>query len=439
MSPSGFFSFLRGNAFARNSVILFAGTMTMNVLNYVFHLAIGRMVTPEVYGEVESLLSLLAVVSVPALTVSIIATRYAAKAKADQSVEQGRSLFRYLEKKILSYGFIALLLSFLIAPLVRDFLNLHSVLPVVLVFVVIFLSFFTSAIAGIFNGWQSFSKSNALNISGTALKLVLGVLLVWLGLGATGVALAITLSAVASYFIGKALLASLFVRAAHEASEDTTHSDIPDESLRKYVLPALLGALASTVLGNIDMIFARHALEASVAGSYGALSVAAKTIFFVTGVLTTVLFSVAAERSHQKTDTKKLFFLVFSATAGIALCAVVVFTIFPELVLRILFGSTYLPVAGLLSIFSLTAALYSLANLTLQYLLSLHRTEAVIFFFAISGLETVLLSLFGTGIHAIIGIVLTVQVVAIIGGLSFILFQKKPAYVEENFDSRPSL
>jgi len=438
MSLSGFFSFLKGNAFARNSAILFAGTMAMNVINYVFHLVIGRMVTPEAYGEVESLFSLLAVVSVPALTVSIIATRYAAKAKADKNAEQGRQLFHYLEKKILLYGSSMLLLSLLLAPFVRDFLNLHSVLPIVLIFVTIFLAFFTSAIAGIFNGWQSFSKANTLNISGTGLKLVFGVLFVWVGLGATGVALAVALSATASYFIGRSLLKALLTENGSGTGAQTI-SDIPTESLRKYVLPALLGSLAVTILGNVDMMFARHALEADTAGSYGALSVAAKTIFFVTGVLTTVLFSVAAERSHRKDDTKRLFFFVFSATAALAFGAAAVFSLFPELVLRILFGSTYLPVAGLLSLFSITAASYALANLTLQYLLSLHRTEAVSFFFVVSALEIAFLSLFGTGIHAIIGITLAAQWVAIIGGLVFVFFQKTSLYVEENIDSYAGL
>lgn len=438
MSPSGFFSFLRGNAFARNSVILFAGTMAMNVINYIFHLVIGRMVTPEVYGEVESLLSLFAVVSVPALTVSIIATRYAAKAKADENAEQGRLLFRYLEKKIFLYGSSILVLSLMISPLIRDFLNLHSVLPIVLIFVTIFLAFFTSAITGIFNGWQSFSKVNTLNISGTGLKLAFGALFIWMGLGVTGVALAVTLSAAASYFIGRFLLKTLLIKNESGVESEAIPNN-PGESIRKYVLPALLGALASTILGNVDMMFARHALEAGSAGSYSALSIAAKTIFFATGVLTTVLFSVAAERSHRKSDTKKLFFLVFFATAGIAFGAVAVFSLFPELILGILFGSTYLHMAGLLSIFSVTAASYSLANLALQYLLSLHRTAAILFFFAISGLEIVLLSLFGTQIHAIIGITLAAQWVAILGGLSFVLFQKKPVYVEENIDSRPGL
>ena len=53
---------------------------------------------------------------------------------------------------------------------------------------------------------------------------------------------------------------------------------------KSYVFPAFAGMLAINLLGNIDMILAKHNLDSVLAGGYGALNVISKIIFFVTGV-----------------------------------------------------------------------------------------------------------------------------------------------------------
>src|SRR3989344_726034 len=180
------FSLVKSNTFLRNSIVLFIGTMIANVLNYAFHLIIGRMVTPEEYGEIESLISLLAIISVPAATLTLVATKYAANMKAIQSKAGVRALSLYLNRKIILYGTPLFLLALFLVPLVKDFLNIEASLPLILLFWVMFLSFLSAVTAGILTGWQRFLDLNISSVLSTILKLVVAFLFVWWGFGGSG-------------------------------------------------------------------------------------------------------------------------------------------------------------------------------------------------------------------------------------------------------------
>ncbi len=422
------------NQFFRNSVILFSGTMVANVLNYVFHLAVGRMVSPSAYGEIESLISLLTIISVPAGTLTLIATKYAADMKATGDLSGTYALSQYLTKKVLLYGLPLLLVVFLLTPLAQDFLNIGESLPILLLWGVMFFSFLSAATSGILTGWQKFTNTSLVGVFSTGLKLLAVLMLLKLGFAVSGVVGSYVLSTLFVYLANLFLLRRFFQHNPNE-EQRRVYFSFPD--IKSYVLPAFFGTLSVAILGNVDMIFAKHHLEASASGEYGALSVAAKTIFFVTGVLTTVLFAMSAEESKQKKRGSYTFRLAVWLTLLVVIGSVVFFSLFPEFVVSLLFGEKYLAVSHLLPWFALAAGVYSLANLFLQYLLSLHETRVTLFFLALAGLEIFTLFFFGETLYAIIGITIGTQVVAALLGLWFVL--KRRQYVQEDFGSYTGL
>ncbi|HTX86682.1 MAG TPA: hypothetical protein VMC41_01275, partial [Candidatus Nanoarchaeia archaeon] len=109
---------IKKNAFARNSLILFGGSFIANLLNYLFHLAIGRIVSPEIYGQTESLISLIAIISVPAATLGLVATKFAAAGKAENNPSSSAGLMKYLNRQIFIFGLPIFLLALALTPLV---------------------------------------------------------------------------------------------------------------------------------------------------------------------------------------------------------------------------------------------------------------------------------------------------------------------------------
>lgn len=432
----GFFDLILKNAFFRNSVILFSGTMVVNVLNYVFHLAVGRMVDPSTYGEIESLISLLTIISVPAATLTLIATKYAATMKAKQDVFGIKSLYQYLNHKVLFYGVPFFVFALFLTPLIKNFLNIQASAPILFLWGVMFLAFLSAVTVGILTGWQRFADVNRVSIASTILKFFGAIILLKIGYGVSGVAGSFVLAGLFGYLISRFFVKKITLpESATQESMEVAIS--PFASVKKYALPAFVGTLSVAILGNADMIFAKHHLEAVASGEYGALSVVGKTIFFVTGVLTTVLFAMSAEEGSQSKKGKKFFYTAIFLTVLVSGVAILFFSLFPEWVLSILFGSKYLEVSPLLGWFALVAGVYSLANLFLQYLLSIHETRVTFFYLALSSLEIGALFFFGENFYAIIGITVVTQILVALVGLVFFLRQK--SNVENDLSRHSSL
>lgn len=417
---------LKNNKFAWNSLVLFTGTMIANVLNYVFHLVIGRMVSIEIYGEIESLISLSHIISVPALTLAMIATRYSAENKADKNPAGSRSIFRFMNKKIFIYGAPLFLIALFITPLVKEFLKIDNGLAILFVWLSMFLLFFSSVGSGILTGWQKFKDISLVGILGTSVKLISAIIFVKMSLELNGVIGAFLLSYVATY-AGIIFALKFILVKKDDQREKKKDNDKPVDfaSMKRYVLPAFIGTLAINLLGNVDMVLAKHQLDPILSGQFGALTIMSKAIFFATGVIATVLFSMSAEESYSKGDSwnslKKSTLLTFLVT----FLASAFYFLFPNFVIDVFFGEKYYDVAQYLGLFAVLASLYSFVNLFIQYLLSIKKVKYIWVFLAIAVLEILAIFFFGLSVYAILLIVLLTQVVAILAGLLFIYITRR--------------
>ncbi|NTW14459.1 MAG: oligosaccharide flippase family protein [Candidatus Moranbacteria bacterium] len=409
------------NVFVRNSVVLFSGTIIVGALNYLFHLVIGRLVTPQVYGEIESLISLFTIVSVPSAALTLIATKYGAMAKGTDDGDHTRSVFLYLQNKILYIGIPVLLLLLIFGtPIVKAYLHIENNAPIYFLWGALFLSFLSALVIGLLNGLQMFGAANAVGISGGIVKFSVGILSIWLGYRTNGVMGSLVVSAIVGYFVALLHLKSHFKKKSERGMT------FDRSALNSFVLPALVGTAAITILGNVDMVFAKHSLLDGASGEYGALSVASKMIFFLTGVFSTVMFAMAAEKSGEsEKESRKVFLHAFFLTLLAVVGSIAFFAIFPQFVISVMFGSKYADASRLLPWFALSAGLYSLGNLFLQYFLSLHKSTIAYVFLALAGLEALTLFLFGKDIYAIIAAVIAIQSLALLSGILVFFLRPK--------------
>jgi len=410
---------IKNNPFLKNSAILFAGTMTVNVLNYIFHLLLGRMASIELYGEIESLISLSHIISIPAATLGMIVIKYSAHTKAENNPYGSWVIFKAFNQKIITLGIPFFLLAIAITPLVKNFLKINEFWPIILVWIVMFLGFFTSVSNGILTGWQKFKESSGASVVGTVIKIIVGVGLVKLGLGASGAMSGFIFSSLAIYII--TIWNLRFTKNKNQNSENK----VDFTAMKKYLLPALMGIVSISILSNVDMVLAKNKLDAISSGQYGALTVASKAIFFATGVLASVLFSMSAEENHRKGNSLRQLRNAFLLTLLATVAATIFYFVFPEFVLWIFFGKKYLDVANYLGWFAIMVSLFSFAHLFIQYLLSIHRTKAALSFLIISLIEIAAILIFANSIYTIISVVIATQVLAILAGIYFIFWHKK--------------
>jgi len=416
--------FSQHGAFAKNSAILFVGTMVVSVLNYIFHLVIGRVVSVEIYGEAEALISLITIISVPAATLTMVATKYVAACKVQDDKIGSYEILKYLNKKVLMYGLPFFLLAGFATPIIGRYLNIDNNLALILIWLSMLLSFFGAVNLGVLRGWQKFKDISYSGVWGAVAKFIFGIVLVKIGFALNGIVGSFVLGTLAVYVFTIFALRFIFIQKENHNSQSYCENKVDFKALKKYIVPVFVGNLAITILGYADMILAKHNLSAIEAGQYGALTVVSKIIFFATGIIASVLFSMSAENSHKGESSHSILKIALTLVLFASLVAIFVYFAYPVFILGMLFGSKYVVVAPFLGWFAIAVTLFSLSNVIFQYLLSIHKTKISYAFMLIAIILVILIELYGTNIGAILTILIISQIAAIIVG-SFYLFDGK--------------
>jgi len=402
-----------GGEFAKNTFFLFFGSMVANVLNYGYHLVIGRQVSVSVYGEAESIISLIAIVSVPATTLAMVATKYAAACKADNNKKGSREIWLYLNKNIFKFGLPIFVLMVFLTPVIGNFLNIESNWALSVVWLVMYVSFFNAINNGLLSGWQKFKKSSISSMTFAVIRLLSGGVLVGAGLALGGIVGSMILAVVAVYVVTFFMLKINILKKTNDL-ETHCESKVDFQALKKFIIPVFFGNLAITILGNADMVLAKHNLDEFSAGQYGALFVVAKIIFFGTGVVASVLFSMSSEKNHKGDSSKNILQTALVLVLVASGCATLIYFINPALILSFLYGSKYASVAPYLGWFAIAVSLFSVANVIFQYLLSKHRTQVAYALLTIAIIMVLSIVVFGSSISAIIAIVIGFQALSVI-------------------------
>ncbi|QQS60935.1 MAG: oligosaccharide flippase family protein [Candidatus Moraniibacteriota bacterium] len=416
---------MRSSLFLKNSFVLFLGVMATNFFNYIFHFAIGRMVTPSVYGEMEMIVSLLAIVSVPGSAIALIASRYAANAKAKNDPGLSKEIFHWLNGKIIRYGLPVFAISLLSTPWVASFLKVEHEIAIIFLWAMMFLSFFSSVSIGILSGWQSFSWVGIINSVGSFFKLILGVFFVWMGFAVNGIIGSFLLSSLIGYICTLWVFQKIQKNNKEQHKEKESFSAKELTSIKPYAIRVFFASLALALLGNIDMISAKYHLDSNVVGTYGALFIVSRIIFFVSGILISVMFSMSSEEHDKKAlginkGQSKIFFHTAFLIGIFCTGSLIFFFLFPEFVMKVFFGNTYIHAANYLIWFGVVAALYTFVNLFIQYFLSIKETRVVRWLLFISLLEIPCIFFFGYDILSIVMISGFAQVLVI--GVALIFF-----------------
>ena len=380
--------------FLGGSFITVLGSLLAGFLGYLYHLLMGRLLGPSEYGVLASLLSLLYVFSVPTATFSLVATKFAADFK------KSRQFLEKTEKKSFLFSLLFFLFFGALTPLIASFLHLQALLPILLIGLCLALGFLVTFKGAILQGRLNFVPLAVGGTANAAIKLLLGIIFVYFGLGINGAILPMVIGAIFSYFYFQHFLTSKEVMV----KEETSSPKLTNKEIWGYTKPIFFFTLAFALLYSIDIIFARHFLAPQEAGWYGALSTLGKIIYFLVSPLSLVLFPMASRKKSQEEKSDRLFRFSFSLAILIAIFLTAAYFLFPNLILRVFYGEQFLPAATYLGLFGVFLSFYSLAYFLGNFMLSQEKTKLVAFLpFLALLLQVVLILFFHESILAILG------------------------------------
>lgn len=385
------------NPIISGSLVLFIGSMFASFGSYLYHLLMGRMLGPVRYGELESIISILYLLTIIISTLILVVTRVTAKLKGKENLAGISSVFFYFTRKFLVWGGALSLFLIIISPLVVSFLRLSSVFPLILASLGFFVGLMMAISRGVLQGLLKFKEFSLSSLVENGLKVPIAVLLVILGFKVNGAVFALLLAALAAYLLTLFYLRFLNLNAGQKPN-------LGKRDFISFAFPVFFFNLSFTSLFTLDTILVKHFFSAHDAGLYASLAVLGKIIYFGSSPIPMVLFPMVVE--HHSRGKKYHHLLFTSFILVLLICSGLVLTYFlvPKLMVLLLFGKEYLEIVPLLGWMGVFIALYSLGYLLTNFFLSIEKTKTVIFPLIASLMQIILVILFHQSLFQVVKI-----------------------------------
>jgi O-antigen/teichoic acid export membrane protein len=403
-------SCLAHDRLVRNNSIYFAGTFVAGVGGYAYHFLTARFLGPAAYGAVASAIAALYLLTLPAPVMQTVAMRFASLAAARNDSGRIRQLLVRVSVVNLAVGAVIAALLLLLGPAAARYLQIADPRIAYVLAPATMAALLVAGNRGVIQGMQRFVALSVNVLLDSVTRVVVAVAAIAAGAGALGAVTAVVVGPALAYAQSFVLLSN-----PNRAAADNSLSF---GDLGKYAASAAVGVMGVTFLFNADVILAKHYLSPASAGIYAAGSVLARVVYFLGLTVAGVMFPAVAtlharDEAHFHVVDVSLLFM-----GGVTVAFVAVYGLVPGLVL-IPFGSSFAPVRPLLGLFALALSLLAIANLLVNYFLSLNSLRFVPPLVGACILEVVLITLF----HRDPGQVLTMVVItmaalaAAMGGL----------------------
>ena len=401
--------------FLRNNLIFFCGSLVVAVFNYLYHPVLGRMMSVEEFGEVQTLISLFTQLAIIVGIFRIIVINIVSNQKTK---EDSRETILMLYKLALVITVALASLVILCSPYLKSFFHFNSFYPFISLAVILILGFLMTFHEAILHGTHNFKTLSIGQIILSSGRLIFAATLVYAGFSSFG--------AISGIIIAQ------FITLLYIVPKAKKFFDFRGWNIRinwqkmkkelKFGSLILIVSLCVTFLYTADIMIVKHYFPGETAGLYGGIAIIARIIFFVTGSIVGVLLpsiKLKDDNGNNRKILSRSLFLFF----GVGGTTLVFFSLFPEFVINILLGDRYLVYAHLLPRLSLLLFLASVINLLFSYLLVLRiYSIAAISILGVSA--TIAASFFrhDTLVHIINNFLLGVIIIL---GLLIMLFAKR--------------
>ena len=353
---------VRHSRLVRQNLILFSGGLVAGVGGFVYHAIAGRVLGPEVYGQVAFLIAVYAVGTAPALILVVVLARYTATlaARGDAGIS---SLLARTIRLVAIPCLIAIIFTALLARPVASFEHLGSTIPVLILGFSIALIWQVAIPRGILQGLQRFTALS-LNLG---LELVVRttavVALLAAGYAVSGAMAAVLLGLIFAFIIGLVALRDHLRRAATRV-----HLRV----MAGYSLTAAWGIIGVQILYNQDVILAEHYLNSHFGGIYGGLNKIGTILYFLTLSVSQVLFPRVVEAVAREQHPGRILLYSAGILTLLGAGALLVFGVVPGLVVGILFGPSFKDAVPYVFLVGVIGLALSLDNLLVQFFMAVH-------------------------------------------------------------------
>ena len=350
--------------FLRHNAVFFVGSIAVAILNYAYHPIISRLLSIEEFGEVQDYISLAIQLGVIATVFGMIILNIKANSETNEKQETINQLYTLstITTIIIAVGLIIL------APYIGAALNLSGYLGFLLIACIILISTPRTFAKFHLQATKMFGKASLTELIVAGGKIFFAVIFILIGTKVFG--------ALAGFFVAT-LAGLLYVYPYTKKTIAFSNFSCPRFSPLikrelRYGILILFAISFTTFFYTADIIVVRYFFDAETAGLYAGIATVARIIVFATGSVAAVTIAhIKLKNTREENHHIMRKALLLVGTMAVAILAV--FTLFPALVIKILMGESFLPLADFLPVLSLLMVVVAITNLFVMYFLSLRH------------------------------------------------------------------
>ena len=343
------------NMVLSGSLIMLISMMLVNLFNFSYNVVMARLLGPGEFGHINAAVTILLLASCISLAFQLVCTKFVAR---NETWGGKAAVFHTLLKKawIASLALAALL--FLAQKPIASYLNLPSSWMIALLALGIAVYAPLGVKRGAMQGACAFPRLGGNFVLEAFTRFVVGAGLVVLGYGVLGAVGAISAAVIAAYFLPR-VPAKLRGKA-----------DICEPPSFAEAVQAIVFFIGQVIINNIDILLVKHFFPADPAGVYAAIAQIGRLLYFAAwfGVVNAMFpVTAAAKDENRKAHGIGLpLLLVF----GISIAFVAMASLFPHLIMGVIFGSRFVDIGWLLALYAIATGLYSLSVVFIAYEMS---------------------------------------------------------------------
>ena len=385
--------------------ILVTATMVANVFNYLTNAYLGRVTPVEEFGLISLISSLVALTQIPLSSFSRTITHQAAYLLGRTGAPVKKLWFKLRGQALFPSIFVVGLWLTAI-PFLAKFFNSETILPFILITPLWAIGIFAAVDSGFLSGNLRFVPIAVMTISEVIGKFILTVILVNTG-QIKLMYIAYPASSLISFTIGWYF--------ARKLKTKPTTQEISLSLPKRFFGTTLLSKLSSTAFLSFDVILAKHYLSPTAAGQYALLALVGKMIYFLGTLFSQFVIPLVSHQEGAGGSSKKVFKTLLTLTGLSVTLGYIGVGLFGSITIPFLLGAKTRPILGLLPIYTLAMACFSLSQTIVGY----HQSRKE---YAFANLNAVVILSSLASIIFFHDSIMTINLVIAVGSISSLAF-----------------
>ncbi len=374
--------------------------LIVNAGNYLYNLLLGRILGPALFADAAILITFLLTLSFVAMTFQLVTAKFSIAFKL-------RTFKRFVASMYKSALLIGITLGALIvifAAELQKIFNTSSSGMFVIFGIGVPIYFMMSINRGVYQGKKEF-KSLSITYQTEMLSRLLVTLALLFIFGIDSpiiIALGIIISFVFGMFPFKTKVFSF--------QRNTRIRSTYKKQIKTFFLLTAFYELTQIIINNSDILLVKHYFASYDAGMYASLALIGRMVYFIAWMFVMLLLPKVIHLKKEGKETSGVLFRYVGYITVLSSVIVVSCVLFPETIVLLLFGKSYLGISALLWKYAIATSVFAVSNIFAYYYLSLDKYIPV----AISGIFGMLQVVLIVWFHESLEQVVHVQIIAMV-------------------------